>query len=410
MFMLSKSFRESAHLFYSLDALHHGRALLLSGVTWLVAWVLWVCAGFLLAQQGWAPPMLLSALSVIVLIWGSNAAGIMTMDELGLRPPRPWSVLWRHALSASQQMVMVLLTLILLSLLGLLALTLLLLVCRLPVLGPWLYAVVFPLATMVAALVLFVFPVFILALSAPAIWSGLDASTSLAQIWSVTRRRLPTAAAWLLVLTLITATSSLLLLGVLVLGLWLVNAMSASLLSAPGASLTDLFLIDEAVGNPVSNYANAASVGVVAIPAVVCTVAGLILLRGVCLVYRHVLTGLDTHPEQQLVRAALGGAQKNLRELQTHAPLKPAVVGAGLAATFNSQQSSHVGVGTTGRQDAVRSDAWSAQSSQHPRERTDIDIHVREHNADEGTHSCPACGSITQLTDFYCGDCGQSLR
>ncbi|XVJ69400.1 MAG: hypothetical protein HEQ39_06910 [Rhizobacter sp.] len=342
--MLSQSFRESAHLFDSLNALRHGRSLLLSGVTWMVAWVLWVCAVFLLTQHGWTPPVLgLSVLSVLVLIWGGNAVGIMTMDELALRQSRPWGVLWRQALRASQQMVMVLLTLVLFSLLGLLALALLLLVCSLPWLGPWLYAVVLPIATLMAALVLFVFPVFVLALSAPGIWSGLDASISLAQVWSVTRRRLPTAATWLFVLAIITAVSSLLLVSVLMLGLWIVNAMSASLLGAPGAWPTELYLVDRAVGATVSSYASAASTGFVAITAVVCTFTGLIVTRGICLVHGRVLTGLDTHPEQEFVLAALVGTQKNLRELQTPASLSSATANTGSAAALSSLQSSDAG-------------------------------------------------------------------
>jgi ribosomal protein S27AE len=405
--MLSKSFRESAHLFDSLDALHHGRVLLLSGVTWLVAWVLWAGAGLLLSQQGWAPPTLLVlALGVIVLIWGGNAAGIMTMDELALRPPRPWSVLWRHALSASQQMVVVLLTVILCSLLTLLALTLLLLICRLPMLGPWLYAVVLPLATVIAAVVLFVFPVFVLALSAPAIWCGVDASTSLIQIWSVIRRRLPTATAWLIVMTAITATTCLLLVGVLALGFWLVNAMSVSLLGMSGVWPTGLFVCDGFLGAVDSDHANA---DVVAIKALVCTVVGSIGLRGISLVYRHVLTGLDTAPEQQFVQAALTGAHKGLRPFHTHTSLQPAAASAG-GATSPSLPPSDFAPSTTSHQDSVRPSDWWAPPIGPQSQSVDIDLEVPARRLFEGKRTCPACGSSAELTDFYCGECGKSLR
>ncbi len=397
-------------MFDSLDALHHGRGLLLSGVTWLVAWALWVWAGFLLTQQGWAPQMLLlSALSVIVLIWGGNAVGIMTIDDMALRPPRSASVLWRDALSASQQMVMVLLTVILCSLLALLALTLLLLICRLPILGPWLYAAVLPLATVVAAMVLFVFPVFVLALSAPAIWCGVDASTSLIQIWSVIRRRLPAATAWLLVSAAITATICLLLLGVLALGFWLVNAMSVSLLGTPGAWPTGLFAAEDFLGARDSNYTHAANVGVVAIKALVCTVVGSVGLRGISLVYRHVLTGLDTEPEQQFVQAALTGAHKGLRPFQALTPLQPAVASAG-GATSPSQPPSDFALSMTSQQDTAQSTDWWAASIEPRHQSVDIELEVPRQRISDTKRPCPACGSSTELTDFYCGECGKSLR
>jgi hypothetical protein len=406
--MLSKSFRASVHLLQSLDALHHGRALSLHLATWLAASIFWICGGFLLENQGWTPQMLtLSAMSVVLLIFGANAAGIMTMDELTTRPPRPWNVLWRQALNASQQMVMVLLTLIFLCLLVLLALALLLLVCLLPWLGTWLYAVTLPLATVIAAVVLFVCPVFVLALSAPAIWSGLDASTSLVQVWSVTKRRLTTATALLLMLILITAVSCLLLLGVLTLGLWLVNAMSASILGAPSAWLINLARVDGAVDMPVPSFAIASSAGIAAIKAVVASVASLIMIRGACLAYLRVLRGLDSQAEQQFVLAALAGVQKNWRGLRTQTTYKPAAVTATSSGNFSSPQPAHFGPSMANSQSDFRHSVWQHQHAPQTHQPIDIDIGLA---VEEGAATCPACGSKTQLTDFYCGDCGQSLR
>lgn len=406
--MLSKSFRASLHLLQSLDALHHGRALLLYFATWLAASILWIFGGLLQEHHGWAPQMLiLSAMSIVLLVFGVNAAGIMTMDQLMNRPARHWNVLWREALSASQQMVMVLLTLIFLSLLVLLALTLLLLICLLPWLGTWLYAVALPLATVIAAVVLFVCPVFVLALSAPAIWSGVDASTSLVQVWSVTKRRLSTATAMLLTLTLITVTSTLLLMGVLTLGLWLVNAMSASLLSAPSAWLMQIARVDGAVHVHESNFALTSSVGIAAIKAVVASVASLIVTRGACLVYQRVLSGLDTRAEHQLVLTALAGAQKSWRELRTQTPYQPASATAALPGTFSPRQPAHVGANVPHGQEDFHPSAWLHQNGQKTHLPIDIDIGLPEH---KGVTNCPACGSQTQSTDFYCGDCGQSLR
>jgi hypothetical protein len=409
--MLSKSFRESGHLFDSLDALQHGRAFLLSGATWLITLALWALAGFLLTDKGWVPlVVVLSLLGAMVLIGGVNAIGIMTMDDVALRPPRTASVLWRDALSASQQMVVVLLTVILCSLVALLALTLLILICRLPVLGTWLYALVLPLATVVATMVLFVFPFFVLALTAPAIWCGVDASSSLAQIWSVSRRRLPAATASLITLAAITATACVMLLGVFALGFWLVNAMSVSLLGTSGALPTVLYVVSGASGAEDSNYTNAASFAMVAITALVCTVVSLIALRGVCLVYGQVLTGLDTNPEQQFLQAALAGAHKGLRQLQTHTPLQPAAANAGAGATLPSRLPVDFATNTNSQHNtAWPTEGWAPSVKPQPQS-VDINLEVPAQHFSEGKRACPACGSSTELTDFYCGECGKSLR
>ena len=409
--MLSKSLKESAHLFGSLDALHHGRVLLLSTTLCLVVLVFWLSAGLLWTHKGWEPlVLLLCVLSAITLIWGGNAVGIMTMDEVALRPPRPLSVLWRQALSASQQLVMVLMTLILFSLLTLLTLALLLLICRLPILGPWFFALVLPLATVIAGIAFFVFPFFVLALSAPAIWCGVDASTSLAQTWSVARQRLSTVSACLLVLAVITMTACLLLLGFSTLGLWLVNVMSSSILGIPGAWPTGLFLFNFPDDAALSNYANAANVGLTATSALVCNVAGLVAIRGACLVYQHVLRGLDTQPEQQFVQAALEGTKKNWRELQTRPALKPAGGHAEVSAVPLHLSSAEPASSPPPTESIFQLGSAGIQSQQVPAVPIDIDLEAPKQIDPEKTRTCPTCGSSVLWTDFFCGECGQPLR
>ena len=292
--MTREPFRDSGCLLESLSALFNRRAWTLLLPSFLLAIALWKLAASVPLSTA---SILVHALSIGVAIWGCNAAGLVMCDEVRMLPPRPWTRLWSHTLVTSHQLAMVLLTVTLCCLLLLLALAILLLTCRLPLFGASLYTLVFPVATVVAASVLFIFPPMALCVAAPAVWSGLDANACLVQVWSVLRQRLPFAAAWFSVLLGISLLVLLISMVLLTFGSWLIGGMAESLLSddapwpsgLPGSASTVL-----AVG---SSFLHSDHPSLLVISAVCVAMPTLVTLRGACLLHQRTVSGLTTSSE-----------------------------------------------------------------------------------------------------------------
>lgn len=317
--MLAQQLRESSSLFDSLDALRDWRALLLLVLVFMAAAVVWAAGGWMLVSTGHSTPLFLcAALAVALLLWGVNSAGFLMMDQSAGRPGRTLGQAMRASLGATQQLILVLLALALFYLIGLLALTVLVLVCSVPVLGPWLYVLVFPVGVAASGLALFILPTLVIPLCAPAIWCGLDASTGLAQLWAAMRHRLALVLSWMLLLSCITAAVGLVLAAMLFLGFSVTGSVSAAIL---GASLGPW----PGVGGPPSltapgvsglaAYLQAGALGSMLLWAAACAIPGLVAMKGACIVYRRALLGLSTVQEEQALSQTLTSAFNRARGL-----------------------------------------------------------------------------------------------
>lgn len=344
--MLAQQLRESSSLFDSLDALRDWRALLLLVLVFMAAAVVWAAGGWMLVSTGHSTPLFLcAALAVALLLWGVNSAGLLMMDQSAGRPGRTLGQVMRASLGATQQLILVLLALALFYLIGLLALTVLVLVCSVPVLGPWLYVLVFPVGAVASGLALFILPTLVIPLCAPAIWCGLDASTGLAQLWAAMRHRLVLVLSWMLLLYCITAAVGLVLAAVLLLGFSVTSSVSAAILgsqqtlwpgidlpsvTAPGGSSAAAAVLSKG-GQGALAYMQAAALGGTALWAAVCAVPCLIAMRGICIIYRRTLLGLSTAQEEQALSQTLAAARNRARELRGSIVPKAAAHGDGAA-------------------------------------------------------------------------------
>lgn len=432
--MLAQQLRESSSLFDSLDAMRHWRALLLLAASFVAALALWSLGGRLLgATGGWALLLLCAVVGGVLLMWGGNAAGILMMDEVAGQPSRSVGLALRASLGATQQLVLVLLALALFYLIGLLALAVMLLICRLPVLGPWLYAVVFPVAAVASGIALFVLPALVFPLCAPALWRGLDASTSLAQLWAVVKQRLPLVLTWMLVLACIAAVVWTVLLAVLLLGFSMTSGVSATVLGAQSLWSAGVFAADRAAGGTeMVAYVQSAAMGSATLFAAACAVPSLVAMRGACIVYRRALLGLNTANEVQALNHALAAAKSKAGEWGSSAPAlqKPLTVSPSAAASplFSSVQADD---------DERSRNAWAPPAAvlpppppaplfqlppvrlqPAPATPLDVDLEMPFAASSSSSYSsaaaapmpCPVCGGTTEVADFFCGHCGHALR
>ena len=400
--MTKQPFRDSGCLLESLSGLFNQRAWMLLLPSFLLAIALWKLAASVPLSTA---SILVHVLSISVVIWGCNAAGLVMCDEVRMLPPRPWTRLWSHTLVTSHQLAMVLLTVTLCCLLLLLALAMLLLTCRLPFLGDALYPIVFPVATAVAASVLFILPPMALSVAAPAVWSGLDANACLVQVWSVLRQRLPFVAAWfsvLLGISLLVLTVSLTLLTA---GSWLISGMADSLLftddplppKPPGGATTILSLS--------SSFFHSDNPSLLVIAAVWFAMPTLVALRGACIFYQHAVSGITAPLEHLTPLSALAPNQLVAVELgQGERALPTGALEPQLEETRSlSPTTPPVDLGSTDQIAEVHSD-------RPPINQVDIDLGTSVGNDSDLFQPCPRCSDLAKKTDSYCGSCGQFLK
>ena len=121
---------------------------------------------------------------------GFNAAGVVLMDEASGASSRSFTDALLAGLFALGKAIVVMILAGLAFLAVVLAVALLLWICKIPVVGPVLFFIVFPLSAVTIG-VLFVAFAFVLApIASPAIWSGESIGTALARVAMVIRKRL----------------------------------------------------------------------------------------------------------------------------------------------------------------------------------------------------------------------------
>ncbi len=321
--MLAQQLRGSSSLLDSLNALRNWRVLLMLALVFMATAVVWSAGGSVLASAGRrSAPMFLGAIpAVLLLLWGTNSAGILMMDQAAGRPGRTVGQAMRASLGATQQLVLVLLALALFYMLGLLALTVLLLICSVPVVGPWLYILVFPVGAAASGLALFILPTLVAPLCGAAIWCGLDASTALAQLWAAMRHRLALVLSWTLLLSCIAAAVGLVLSAVLFAGFSVTGSLSASMLGVPqdpwsGVAGMPSLTIPGGTSSGAAAYLQAGTLGSLLLWAAACAVPGLVAMSGACIIYRRALFGMSTAQEEQALSQTLASAVKRAPDLR----------------------------------------------------------------------------------------------
>lgn len=387
--MLSQQIRSSASLLDSVDAVRNWRAVVLMMAT-LAAAVLVASVGFALARVSFVFTGLFVLAAYGVAFYGANAVGMMMMDEAHGQPSRPPMAAVLSSLATSHRLILLLLLVGVIYLVGFLALALVLFLCKIPVLGPLLYTVVFPVSVVVVGIALFAVPTVIFPLAAPAIWSGGGVMSSLSQLSAIARKRL------IMVLLLMVAVAFIaFVVGSLIGAILFSGAATTALLSLPilgmGGFSPDMLMGGMmgmgGMGGGGSGHAFAALVGGGLLFAAGFTLPGLVYLRGACTVYLRAIDGLDLAAEQAAFEEKLAAAREKAKNMQAQAQ-------------------------ATAQQYAARKDTPPApEPAPAPALESAPPAAAAApvaHPAASTTH-CPACHGVVAADDRFCGHCGHAL-
>lgn len=294
---------------------------------------------------------------------GVNAAGILVSDGVWGRVQRSISQAVLVSLFTSHRLLLVLLFEGLLFLAYLLALGVLLMVCKIPGIGPLLFAIVYPLGALLSGVMLFGLLYVAIPLAAPAIWSGSTATSALVMLKEIARHRLIMAVVMSLMLGLLMVVVSGIVFGIVGSGVGITLGISAGIV---GVSMDFGNFMGMMGGSGGSGYVWALGLGstilflVAAIPVV------LVGMKGAAIIHHTAIAGLSLREAEDKVNQQLQAAKERAQEIKTQVAASAATAAAA---------------------------AQQATAKEMP-----------------SSPTCHICSAAVTDADLFCGGCGHKLK
>ncbi|MEO5880843.1 MAG: zinc ribbon domain-containing protein [Caldimonas sp.] len=301
-------------LFGAINGLRNRRAVI-AMMGCLVAGVL--VAG-LLAQMGGLMAFLGILVWLVAAGTGVNAAGLLHMDQARGISPRSTVDALVYGLMCIPKLLALGILLFLVELAVFLVIAIVLFLCKIPFLGPVLFAVVFPVSVVVAGIT--VLGLFLcMLLSLPAIWQGASIMRALSQTLAIARSRIVEAILLLAVVWLLSFIVALIVFGVLGAGLLPTIGMSASIVGFGGlgsmmGGMGGMGAMGGGGGGGVG-HAIAGGLGLAVLWAIAASLVAQVYLLGLCLVYLRVTEGLDLSGTEAALRQKLDQARSRASDL-----------------------------------------------------------------------------------------------
>jgi hypothetical protein len=263
------------------------------------------------ASVGFLTGVLAMLVWVLALGTGVNAAGLLQMDHARGISPRSTVDALVYGLLCIPKLLALGLIFFAAVLAVFLAIALLLLVCKIPLLGPMLFVVVFPVSVVAAGVTIFA-AFLCTVLAAPAVWQGASITRALAQTLAIARSRLVDAVLLLFLLGFISMAVGFIVFGVLGAGLLPTIGMSVSILGF-GPGLNPMMGMMQ--GGSGSGHAIAGMIGGGLLWAIAASLVGQVYLLGLSLVYLRLSEGLDVGAAEAALRGGLEEARRRSAEL-----------------------------------------------------------------------------------------------
>ena len=388
-------------VFQAINGLRNRRALIAMVGCMFAGVLVFGLFSFLASRMGFFMAFLGGLGLFIASATGVNAAGVLLMDLAKGVPSRDLSDAIVYGLMCIPKFILLGLALFAVSLVVFIAIAIVYFICKIPVLGPILFVLVFPLSVVISGLTLCgLFLCMFLAL--PAIWEGATITRAIAQALAIARSRLVESMLLMAVVWVLSLVVGFIVFGVLFAGLMPTIGMSASILGGDGMGgmLGMLrqrgefggFGSDGSVGMGGMGgvgYAIAASIGGGLLWALAGSLLSLVNLLGLNLVYLRVTEGLDSGAAEAALKAHLDDAKRQAADLGQRAK------DAAERARDHARQSSAAA--------AAPAAPPPASSVHEPPSDATMPAMGR-------ALACPQCLSSVGRDDAFCGVCGHKLK
>ena len=301
-------------LFGAINGLRNRRAL----IAMMACLVGGVIVFVLLSQMGAFMSLLGALIYMVAAATGINAAGLLHMDHARGISPRSTVDALVYGLMCIPKLIALAILLFLVELAVFLVIAILLFICKIPFLGPVLFAVVLPVSVVVAGIT--VLGLFLcMLLSLPAIWQGASIMRALSQTLAIARSRIVEAILLIAFVWLLAAIVALIVFGVLFSGLLPTLGISASILNlgALGSMMGGMggMGMGGMGGGGGVGHAIAGGLGIAVLFAVAGSLVAQVSLLGLCLVYLRVTEGLDLSATEAALRQKLEEARSRASDL-----------------------------------------------------------------------------------------------
>lgn len=327
-------------LFRALDAAKNWRALGLLIVTSISAILVMSVFGFIASRFGFGSMAAITSglgglLALIVFFTGFSAVGIVLMDQAKANPQRSFSNALFAGLATLPRFLGLMLIEFGLVLAFVIVASVILFICKIPALGPFLYTFVYPLLVVVIGVSYFALVFVINPLAAPALWDGNNVMQAIAKLWQLGKNFLIPVVLNQLVLGLIVFVVAGILFSMMAIGSMATMGLSASILGygASGNAMGMLGNIGGMImgGGGGGGYGLALMFGSGILFAIVGAIPLLVLISGNCLIYLQYASDLDTAAIEEKMRGAMGdlkdkanAAREQLKQAQVPPPSAPA--------------------------------------------------------------------------------------
>jgi hypothetical protein len=260
----------------------------------------------------------LGALLMLIAVGtGINAAGTLQMDHARGVTPRSMADALVYGLLCIPKLIALGFLLLLVAIAVFIVVAVLLLICKIPFLGPLLYVAVFPLSVLVCGVTVVGLFVCML-LSLPAIWEGLGILRAVAQTLAIARTRLVETLLLLFALALLGIVVGILVFWILGAGLMPTLGLSLRILGGGGGggggegfAMGPMGML----GGMGGGHALAGVIGFGILWATTASVVGQVNLLGLAIIYLRVTTGLDVGATEAALARGLEDARRRTAEL-----------------------------------------------------------------------------------------------
>lgn len=375
---IQQQLSQSASLLSAVDAVRNWRAAALMLLSLILAGLIFGVGGVVSIQVHVALGAVFFLLGFAVAFYGANAVGIMLMDEARGGTSRPILAAALTSLATGHRLILVMLLVGLTYIIGVLVMALLLFICKVPGLGPLLFAFVFPLCVVVSGVAVFALYAVITPLAAPAIWSGATTMQGLSRLAAIARQRIVVVILSMMVLLFIVVIVGGILGGIILTGTLVSGGLSAAIINVGSmnpASIMGMFGTSGFGGGSDHGYIAAGAFGGGIVWAIAFTLPALVYFRGCCQVYLANIQGVNVEDMEQQLRGTFDAAKRKAEEIKAR--------GEAMAA-----------------RQAQPFEPLAASSPVTP---------VTPPVAQAAPQRCPVCSTPYVAGDVFCGGCGHKL-
>lgn len=321
MSKVAQHLKSSGSLLESLEAIKNFRAYITIALSGLASFIVLSMFMFFAAKLGMNGNLdmakitgIIGALSAaFIFLTGLSATGILLMDQAKGNEIRSIGSALFAGLVTLPSIIGLFLLLGLMVVAVVIVLAIILFACKIPGVGPLLYAFVFPVSVVLMGALFFAYVNVIAPLSMPAIWDGNGVIKVVAKLFSLARTNLLPVIIFQILLLLIVGLTATVTFGILAYGLFTVTPLSMMILpSGSAGQLTSAFagmMMGGGFGGG-DGYLMAAGFGGAIIFMVASAVPVLTLIMGNCIIYLNFVR----HQETAQFEATMRNKMSELKE------------------------------------------------------------------------------------------------